>query len=187
MSNPTEQQLRDLLAAEAAAAPPAVGLAEGALRRVRHRRRVMATYATGVLVQQRPDDLDASRQAGAVLGHVALDQLLAGRIVHLAAGLESAGALERRERSGRGEQRGGVGLSAEHQRLFQAPPALLGGDARPEELEPTVDVVGEKALQRLGALERQLIVVSLRAGRVTVPDEQELAVRVLVVQRLQAA
>lgn len=49
MSNPTEQQLRDLLAAEAAAAPPAVGLAEGALRRVRHRRRVMATYATGVL------------------------------------------------------------------------------------------------------------------------------------------
>ena len=48
MSNPTEQQLRDLLAAEAAAVPPAVGLADGALRRVRRRRRVLATCVTGV-------------------------------------------------------------------------------------------------------------------------------------------
>jgi hypothetical protein len=49
MSSPTEQQLRDLLAAEAAAAPRAVGLADGALRKVRRRRRVLTTCATGVL------------------------------------------------------------------------------------------------------------------------------------------
>jgi hypothetical protein len=49
MSTPTEQRLRDLLAAEADAAPRAVGLADGALRKVRRRRRVLATCATGVL------------------------------------------------------------------------------------------------------------------------------------------
>ena len=49
MSSPTEQQLRDLLAAEAAAAPRAVGLAEGALRKVRHRRRVRTAWATGLV------------------------------------------------------------------------------------------------------------------------------------------
>lgn len=49
MSTPTEQQLRDLLAADAAAAPPAVGLAAGALRRVRRRRRALATCVSGAL------------------------------------------------------------------------------------------------------------------------------------------
>jgi hypothetical protein len=49
MSNPTEQRLRDLFAAEADAAPRAVGLAQGALRKVRRRRRILATCATGVL------------------------------------------------------------------------------------------------------------------------------------------
>ena len=49
MSSPTEQQLRDLLATEAATAPRAVGLAEGALRKVRHRRRVRAAWAGGLV------------------------------------------------------------------------------------------------------------------------------------------
>ena len=49
MSTPTEQQLRDLLAADAAAAPRAVGLAAGALRKVRHRRRVRAACGTGLV------------------------------------------------------------------------------------------------------------------------------------------
>ena len=63
MSSPTEQQLRDLLAAEADAAPRAIGLADGALRKVRRRRRVqlasggvvaLAAVTTGVLVMDLP-------------------------------------------------------------------------------------------------------------------------------------
>lgn len=48
MSSPTEQQLRDLLAAEADAAPRAIGLADGALRKVRRRRRIQLACAGGV-------------------------------------------------------------------------------------------------------------------------------------------
>ncbi|MFE9205609.1 hypothetical protein [Micromonospora sp. NPDC007230] len=46
----TEQQLRDLFAADAARAPRASGLADGALRKVRHRRRVRTAWVSGVAV-----------------------------------------------------------------------------------------------------------------------------------------
>lgn len=54
MTTPTEQQLRELFAAEAAAAPHDVDLAAGVLRRARHRRRsqlaALGALATAVLV-----------------------------------------------------------------------------------------------------------------------------------------
>lgn len=46
----TEDQLRELFAAEADNAPEAVGLAGGALRKVRHRRRVRAAWTATVVV-----------------------------------------------------------------------------------------------------------------------------------------
>jgi len=49
MSSPTEQQLRDLFASEASAAPQAVGLTDGTLRKVRHRRRVRTAWAVGMV------------------------------------------------------------------------------------------------------------------------------------------
>lgn len=49
MTNPTEQQLRDLFAADATAAPEAVDLTDGALRKVRHRRRVQLASAAAVV------------------------------------------------------------------------------------------------------------------------------------------
>ena len=49
MTSPVEQQLRDLFAAEAEAAPEAVSLTEGALLLVRHRRRVQTAWTSGVL------------------------------------------------------------------------------------------------------------------------------------------
>lgn len=50
MSTDTEQQLRDLFAADAAAAPSAAGLVEGALRKARRTRRVRVAGASGLLV-----------------------------------------------------------------------------------------------------------------------------------------
>jgi hypothetical protein len=47
MSSSTEQQLRDLFAAEAAAAPEGLDLAAGARHRVRLRRRVWAAWTSG--------------------------------------------------------------------------------------------------------------------------------------------
>ena len=47
MSRSTEQQLRDLFAADAAVAPEAVDLAAGARHRVRRRRRVLAAWTSG--------------------------------------------------------------------------------------------------------------------------------------------
>jgi len=49
MSSPTEQQLRELFAAEAAGAPGPGGLAALTLHRVRRRRRVRTTAATGLI------------------------------------------------------------------------------------------------------------------------------------------
>lgn len=49
MTSSTEDQLRDLFAAEAAAAPEPLGLADGARRKVRHRRRVHLAW-TAVVV-----------------------------------------------------------------------------------------------------------------------------------------
>lgn len=49
MVSPTEQQLRDLFATDAAAAPQAVGQTSGALRKVPHRRRVQTAWAAGVV------------------------------------------------------------------------------------------------------------------------------------------
>jgi len=48
MSTPTEQQLRELFAADAAAAPHEGDLIEGALRKVRHRRRVRTAGIAGL-------------------------------------------------------------------------------------------------------------------------------------------
>jgi hypothetical protein len=50
MSTPTEQQLRDLFAADAAAAPQDDDLVEGALLKVRHQRRVRGAAVTGLVV-----------------------------------------------------------------------------------------------------------------------------------------
>jgi hypothetical protein len=50
MSTPTEQLLRDLFAADAAAAPHEDGLVEGALRKVRRHRRVRGAAVTGLVV-----------------------------------------------------------------------------------------------------------------------------------------
>lgn len=47
MSSSTEQQLRDLFAADAAGAPQAAGLAKGARHRVRRRRRMLAAWTSG--------------------------------------------------------------------------------------------------------------------------------------------
>lgn len=47
MSTSTEQQLRELFATEAAAAPHAMGLAEGARRRVRRRRSAQGGWVAG--------------------------------------------------------------------------------------------------------------------------------------------
>ena len=47
MSTSTEQQLRELFAAEAATAPEAAGLADGAVRKVRHRHRVQVGWLAG--------------------------------------------------------------------------------------------------------------------------------------------
>lgn len=49
MSSSTEDRLRDLFVVDAAAAPAAVGLVEGALRKVRHRRRVHMAWAAAVV------------------------------------------------------------------------------------------------------------------------------------------
>jgi hypothetical protein len=49
MSSPTEQQLRELFAADAAGAPSAGDLAALALHRVRQRRRVRRTVASGLI------------------------------------------------------------------------------------------------------------------------------------------
>ncbi|SOC49706.1 hypothetical protein SAMN05660748_2438 [Blastococcus aggregatus] len=49
MSTPTEQQLRELFAADAAGAPDPGGLAALTLHRVRRRRRVRTTAATGLI------------------------------------------------------------------------------------------------------------------------------------------
>ena len=46
MTSPTERQLRELFAADAAGAPSATGLADLTIRRVRHRRRVRAAAAS---------------------------------------------------------------------------------------------------------------------------------------------
>lgn len=48
MSTPTEQQLRELFAAEAGVAPEGGDLVEGALRKVRHHRRVRGAAVTGL-------------------------------------------------------------------------------------------------------------------------------------------
>ena len=50
MSTPTEQQLRDLFAADAAAAPQEDDLIDGALRKVRHHRRVRGAAIAGLVV-----------------------------------------------------------------------------------------------------------------------------------------
>ncbi|MDT0275389.1 hypothetical protein [Blastococcus goldschmidtiae] len=49
MTDPTERQLRELFAADAARAPHPGGLAALTLHRVRHRRRVRTTAATGLI------------------------------------------------------------------------------------------------------------------------------------------
>jgi hypothetical protein len=49
MTDPTERQLRELFAADAASAPRSSDLATGALRRARHRRRVRTTAAAGLV------------------------------------------------------------------------------------------------------------------------------------------
>lgn len=49
MSTPTEQLLRDLFAADGATAPVEDGLVEGALRKVRHHRRVRGATVTGLV------------------------------------------------------------------------------------------------------------------------------------------
>jgi hypothetical protein len=49
MSTPTEQQLRDLFAADAAAAPQEDDLVDGALRKVRHHRRVRRAGIAGLV------------------------------------------------------------------------------------------------------------------------------------------
>ena len=50
MITQTEQQLRDLFAADAAAAPPEDDLIDGALRKVRHHRRVRGAAIAGLVV-----------------------------------------------------------------------------------------------------------------------------------------
>ena len=49
MSTPTEQQLRELFAADAAAAPQDVDLLDGTLRRVRHHRRIRTAGVAGLV------------------------------------------------------------------------------------------------------------------------------------------
>ena len=66
MTDPTEQQLRELFASQAAGAPSAGGLAALTLHRVRHRRRVRRTVASGLIA------------AAAVAGGVAAIQQSAG-------------------------------------------------------------------------------------------------------------